>query len=163
MRLVAVVPHHTIAGGEYDGLAVGRYAGLGFALQVGSSTPSDGGSGVAQEGDPVPVTTVTGTVLLPSDEAPPVLSAGAVQPLLASADETWPADGQLAVTGRLVVEPCLWAADGMLWSLVSDGVRMWSVDAICRIGGDGIEDLATLSGLIELDHGSTYVLELVDV
>ena len=163
VRLVAVVPHHTIVDGEYDGLEVGRFAGLGFALQVQSTASADGHSGVAQEGGPVPVTTVTGTVVLPSDEAPPILSAGAVQPLLASADETWPADAQLAVTGQLVVEPYLWAADGMLWPLVPDGVRMWSVDAIRRIGLDGIEDLMTLSDPTGLDHGSTYVLELVDV
>ncbi|GAA4933101.1 hypothetical protein GCM10023204_46390 [Actinomycetospora succinea] len=163
VRLVAVVPHHTIADGEYDDLTVGRFSALGFALQVRSTAATDARSGVSQEGGPVPVTTVTGTVVVPSEEAPPILAAGAVQPLLASADETWPADAQLAVTGQLVVEPYLWAADGMLWPLVPDGVRMWSVDGIRRIGLDGIEDLTTLSGPTDLDHGSTYVLELVDV
>ena len=117
---MAVVPTHTLADGEYDDVVTGRLAGFGFALQV-TSTAAASSAGVTQEGSPVPTTTVAGTVRLPGTEVPPVLDAGLVQPLLASADERWPADAMLAVTGRLVVEPYLWAADGMLWPLLPDG------------------------------------------
>ena len=161
MHLGAVVPIHTIADGEYDDLAPGRLAALGFALQVLSSTPSDGAPQVGQEGAPIPSTTVTGTIVLPGDEVPPILDAGSVRPLLATVDETWPAGERFAVTGRLVVEPYLWATDGMLWPLVPEGVQMWSVDTIRRVGDDGIEDLPALPGPSGLDHGATYLLDLV--
>jgi hypothetical protein len=72
VRLVAVVPAHTIADGEYDDLAAGRLAALGFALQV-LSTAAATEYGVVQIGTPVPTTTITGTVLRPGDEVPPVL------------------------------------------------------------------------------------------
>ena len=159
MRLVAVVPTHTLADGEYDDVVTGRLAGFGFALQV-TSTAAASSAGVTQEGSPVPTTTVAGTVRLPGTEVPPVLDAGLVQPLLASADERWPADAMLAVTGRLVVEPYLWAADGMLWPLLPDAVRMWSVDRIRRIGEEGTEELESLPGPSGLEHAATYLLDL---
>ena len=160
MRLVAVVPAHTIADGEYDDLAAGRLAALGFALQVLSSSASQG-RGVVQVGVPVPITTITGTVLRPGDEVPPLLDAGHLLPLLASAHDDWTAGAELAVTGRLVVEPYLWAADGMLWPLAPDGVRIWTVEGIRRVGDDDTEHLATLPGPTGLDHGATYLLYLV--
>ena len=67
------------------------------------------------------------------------------------------------MTGRLVVEPYLWAADGMLWPLMPDGVRMWTVDGIRRVAADGTEHLATLPGPAGLDHGATYVLDISGV
>jgi len=67
----------------------------------------------------------------------------------------------LAVTGRLVVEPYLWAADGMLWPLLPDGVQMWSVDRIRCIGDGGTEELESLPGPSGLDRGATYLLQLV--
>jgi hypothetical protein len=75
-----------------------------------------------------------------------------------SAHDDWPAGAELAVIGRLVVEPYLWAADGMLWPLVPDGVRMWTVEGIRWVGEDGTENVATLRGPAGLDHGATYLL-----
>jgi hypothetical protein len=159
VRLVAVVPAHTIADGEYDDLAAGRLAALGFALQEPSASAAHD-RGVIQVGEPVPTTTITGTVLRPGDEVPPLLDAGHLLSLLASAHDDWTAGAELAVTGRLVVEPYLWATDGMLWPLVPDGVRMWTVEGIRRVDEEGIEHLATLPGPAGLDHGATYLLDL---
>lgn len=76
----------------------------------------------------------------------------------ASADERWPADEVLAVTGRLVVEPYLWAVDGMLWPLLPDGLRMWSVDRIHCLDADGTEEeLMSLPGPSGLDHGAALL------
>ena len=160
MRLVAVVPTHTLADGEYDDVVTGRLAGFGFALQV-TSTAAASSAGVTQEGSPVPTTTVAGTVRLPGTEVPPVLDAGLVQPLLASADERWPADAMLAVTGRLVVEPYLWAADAMLWPLLPDGVRMWSSTASAASGTRAPRSWRVCPGRRGCDRGATYLLQLV--
>lgn len=159
VHLVAVVPTYAIADGEYDHLAAGRLAGLGFALHVLSSSLGVG-QGVVQVGEPVPTTTVSGTVRRPHHEVPPVLDAGLLQPLLASAHDDWPAGAELAVTGRLVLEPYLWAPDGMLWPLVPDGVRLWTVDRLRRVGDDGVEDLPSLPGAaVGLDHAATYLID----
>jgi hypothetical protein len=64
------------------------------------------------------------------------------------------------VTGRLIVEPYLWATDGMLWPLVPDGVRMWTVEGLRRVGDAGTEHLPTLPGPAGLDHGAAYLLDL---
>ena len=161
VHLVAVVPTYTIADGEYDHIAAGHLAALGFALQVATSAPAGpDGPGVVQDDALIPTTTITGTVLRPTDQAPAVLDDGSVRPLLATSDDPWTAGEMLAVTGRLAVEPYLWATDGMLWPLVPDGVRMWSVHAIRRLGEDGVEHLPSLPGPTGLDHDATYVLDL---
>lgn len=145
-------------GRKYDDVVTGQLAGFGFALQV-TSTATATSAGVTQDGSSVPTTTVAGTVRLPDTEVPPVLDAGLVQPLLVTSDEPWLPDAMLAVTGRLVVEPYLWAAEGMLWPLLPDGVRMWSVDRIRRIGTRAPRTRRACPG--RLDHGATYLLELV--
>jgi hypothetical protein len=106
VRLVGVVPNYTIADGEYTHVAVGRPAAFGFALQPSRIRPArPGAAAVVQDKASVPTSTITGTVIRPTGQAPAVLDGGCVRPLLATSDDAWTAGDVLAVTGRLVVEP----------------------------------------------------------
>lgn len=85
VHLVVVVPTYTIADGEYDDIVVGRHAAFGFALQPASTRAArPGADAVVQDGAPVSTSTVTGTVIRPTAQAPAVLDDGGVRPLLAS-------------------------------------------------------------------------------
>jgi hypothetical protein len=162
VHLVAVVPTYTIGDGEYEDVVVGRPAAFGFALQPTSTRPArPGADAVVQDGAPIPTSTITGTVIRPTDQAPAVLDDGRVRPLLATSDDAWTTGDVLAVTGRLVVEPYLWATEGKLWPALPDAVRLWSVEGIRRVTGAGTMALDALPGPEELDHDATYVLDLV--
>ena len=157
VHVVAVLPAWMLADGEYADIAVGRTAEFGFALEpelveFRSATP-----GVQQDDECVPSTTVSGTLLLPSPEAPGVVDTGGLLPILVQQERATGRD--LVARGRLVVEPFLWASDGVLWPLVPDGVRLWSVDRIRQVGTDVVE-LDAVPDATTVDHDSLYLLAL---
>lgn len=157
VHVVAALPAWMLADGEYGDIAVGQTAEFGFALEPDlvefrSTTP-----GLDQDGEGVPSTTVSGRWHECSSDAPVVVDAGEVKPILV---HTEPALGPNVVArGRLVVEPFLWASDGVLWPLVPDGVRLWSVDRIRRVGPD-VRDLGAVPGPADVDHKAVYLLDL---
>jgi hypothetical protein len=146
-----------LADGEYGDVAVGRRAEFGFALEPEVVEVRSAAAGLEQDDKPVPTTVVSGTVVAHSPEAPSVVDAGAVQPILVH--EPRP-EGAVVARGRLVVEPFLWASDGVLWSLVPDGVRLWSIDRIRRIGAE-VTDLDSVPRPPDVDHDAVYLLDLM--
>ncbi|MCD2186636.1 hypothetical protein [Actinomycetospora soli] len=156
MHLVTVLPAWMIADGEYGDLAVGRAAEFGFALEPESVDVGAFPPGFAQSGDRVPVTTISGSVLRPSSQTPTIVDAGTLMPVLHGAAPS--GDGVLA-RGRLVVEPLLWSSDGVLWPLLPDGVRLWSVDRIREVATDST-DLDISPAVSEVDHDAVYLLDL---
>ncbi|MEJ2866741.1 hypothetical protein WCD74_03135 [Actinomycetospora sp. OC33-EN08] len=104
----------------------------------------------------MPVTTISGSVLRPSSQAPTIVDAGALMPVLHGAA---PSGEAVLARGRLVVEPLLWSTDGVLWPLLPDGVRLWSVDRIREMATDST-DLDVSPEVSEVDHEAVYLLDL---
>ncbi|WP_433802550.1 hypothetical protein [Actinomycetospora sp. CA-084318] len=157
MHLVAVLPAWMLADGDFGGLVVGGTAEFGFAVEPAHIDLGADMAGIVQVGDAVPTTTVSGTVLAPSPEAPLVIDAGWVKPIVTALDASH--RGTISVRGRLVVEPQLWATDGVLWPLVPDGVRLWSVDRIRAVTAE-VVDLAASPPVSAVDHDAVYLLDL---
>lgn len=157
VRLVAVVPAWMLADGEYGDLAVGGTAEFGFALEPELIEAGSGATDVDQIGGGVPVTRVSGTAVVLSPEAPPVIDAGLVKPIVITDAQNGDA---LSVRGRLVVEPALWATDGVLWPMVPDGVRLWALDRV-RVLRQAVEsDLAVVPSAADVAHDAIYLLDL---
>jgi hypothetical protein len=146
-----------LADGEYGNVAVGRAAEFGFALEPDLVEVRAAEARINQDGEVLPVTTVSGTVLAHSSEAPSVIDSGDVKPILMGDEQ--PRDGAVVARGRLVVEPFLWASDGLLWPLVPDGVRLWSVERIRQVGPE-VTDLDAVPPPAEVDHALVYLLDL---
>lgn len=157
MHVVAAVPAWMLADGEYAAIAVGHAAEFGFALEPELVETRAEAPGVVQVGEAVPTTTVSGTAVADSSDGPSVVDAGDVKPILLG--DALPGGGEVVARGRLVVEPFLWATDGILWPLIPDGVRLWSVDRIRRVGSD-IEDLEATPSVEDVDHDAVYLLDL---
>jgi hypothetical protein len=157
VHLVAVLPAWMLADGDFGELAVGGTAEFGFAVEPHNIDLGSGVSGIDQVGEAVPTTTVSGIALAPAPEAPAVIDAGLLKPIVATLDASvW---GAVSVRGRLVVEPHLWATDGVLWPLVPDGVRLWSVDRIRAVTAE-VVDLSASPPVNAVDHDAVYLLDL---
>lgn len=157
VHIVAALPAWMLADGEYGELAVGRTAEFGFALEPDEVELRSAPAEVAQDSSLVPTTTVSGPALVSSADAPATVDAGAVKPIVVHEGLR---DGHdVVVRGRLVVEPYLWASNGVLWPLVPEGVRLWSVDRIRRAGAT-VSDLEVVPGPSEVDHDAVYLLDL---
>lgn len=157
VHLVAVLPAWMLADGSFGELVVGGTAEFGFAVEPQHIGLSTGTRGIEQVGAPVPITTVSGTALAPSPEAPLVIDTGWVKPIVIALDAT--PDSTVSARGRLVVEPHLWATDGVLWPLIPDGVRLWSVDRIRAVTTETI-DLSVSPPVTAVDHDAVYLLDL---
>jgi hypothetical protein len=159
VRLVAVVPAWMFADGEYGDLAVGGQAEFGFALESERVDAGSAAMGIEQAGEPVPTTTVHGSVISASPNAPVVIDAGTVKPIVTAADAS-PSEA-VSARGRLVVEPFLWATDGVLWPTAPDGVRLWSVDRIRAVTGSAdVTDLLVSPPVTDVDHEAVYLIDL---
>lgn len=157
VHVVAALPAWMLADGEYGDLAVGHAAEFGFALEPESVEARTAAAGLEQVGESVPTTTVSGTVLATSPDVPGVVDAGELKPIVVR--DTLPRGKTVVARGRLVVEPFLWATDGVLWPLVPDGVRLWSVDRIRCVGVE-VADLDAPPPVNEVDHDAVYLLDL---
>lgn len=157
MYVVAALPAWMLADGEYGDIAVGRAAEFGFVLEADLVETRAAAARLEQTGDGVPTTVASGPILAPSSEAPVVIDAGEVRPLLVGDEQ--PRIGTVVARGRLVVEPFLWSSDGVLWPCLPDGVRVWSVHRIRRVGSDVI-DLDAVPQAAEVDHDAIYLLDL---
>jgi hypothetical protein len=157
VHVVVAVPAWMIADGEYGDVAVGHTAEFGFALEPELVEARAAEPGLEQAGGPVPTSVASGAVLAGSPNTPGVVDAGAVKPILLG--DAFQRAGEVVARGRLVVEPFLWATDGLLWPLVPDGVRLWSVDRIRRVGSV-VEDLEATPSVGDVDHDAVYVLDL---
>jgi hypothetical protein len=157
VHVVAALPAWMLADGEYAEVAVGRTAEFGFALEAETVEFRSATPGIEQDVERVPRTTVSGKLLVPSPDAPGVVDTGGVTPILVEQERA--GDRDVVAQGRLVVEPFLWASDSVLWPLVPDGVRLWSVDRIRSVGTDVVE-LDTVPDVTTVDHDSTYLLDL---
>lgn len=155
--IVAALPPWMLADGEYGDLAVGRTAEFGFALEPDEVELRSADAEVAQDSALVPTTTVSGTALVSSADAPATVDAGEVKPIVVH--EALRHGQDVVARGRLVVEPYLWASNGVLWPLVPEGVRLWSVDRIRRVGAT-VSDLQAVPGPAEVDHDALYLLGL---
>lgn len=157
VRLVAVVPAWMLADGEYGDLAVGGRAEFGFAMELERVDAGSGAVGIEQAGEPVPTTTVRGSVISASSGAPVVIDAGTVKPIVTATDASL--HDAVSARGRLVVEPFLWATDGVLRPAVPDGVKLWSVDRI-RAAAAEMTDLLMSPPATDVDHEAVYLLNL---
>jgi hypothetical protein len=156
VHLVAALPAWMVADGEYSGVAVGSTAEFGFAIEPEHVDAGPRSTGLEQVGEAVPTTTVSGAALVTSPDAPVVIDTGDVKPIVVTDAQ----DGDtVSVRGRLVVEPFLWATDGVLWPLVPDGVRLWRVNRI-RIVGASEGDLDEVPPAAEVVHDAVYLLDL---
>lgn len=159
MRVTAEIPPWMIADGEYAGVAVGRRQEFGFALVPASIQGRTADRGLHQV-DGSSATTASGVVLRHSSDVPPVLDEGCVLPILAAADLAHPAGAELDVDGRLVLEPFLWAPDGLLWPTVPDGVRLWSVRGISQLINGTSTGLDSVPPAEAVDHAARYLVWL---
>lgn len=157
VHVVAALPAWMLADGEYGDIIVGRTAEFGFVLEADVVEVRPAAAGLKQVGEGVPMTVASGPVLAASSEAPSVIDTGEVQPILVGEEQ--PRGGAVVARGRLVVEPFLWASDGVLWPLAPDGVRLWSVDRIRRVGAD-VADLQKVPPVTQVDHDVVYLLDL---
>jgi hypothetical protein len=157
VHVVAALPAWMLADGEYAEVAVGRAAEFGFALEPETVEFRSATPGVEQDGERVPRTTASGRLLVPSPDAPGVVDTGGVKPILVEQERA--GDRDVVAQGRLVVEPFLWASDSVLWPLVPDGVRLWSVDRIRSVGSE-VAELHAVPDMASVDHASIYLLDL---
>lgn len=157
VHVVAALPAWMLADGEYGDIAVGRPAEFGFVLEADVVEVRATAAGLEQIGEEVPTTVASGPVLAPTPEAPSVIDTGELLPILVGEEQ--PRAGSVVARGRLVVEPFLWASDSILWPRVTDGVRLWSVDRIRRVGAD-ITDLDAVPPVTSVDHDVVYLLDL---
>lgn len=158
MHVVAALPAWMLADGEYGDIVVGRAAEFGFVLEADIVEMGAAARGLEQTGDGVPMTVASGPVLAPTPQAPSVIDTGEVQPILVGEEDI--RAGTVVARGRLVVEPFLWATDGVLWPQVPHGVRLWSVDRIRRVGTN-VADLKAVPPVTSVEHDVVYLLDLM--